>query len=318
MTQTSNNLEFEILSNPEFLAEGTAINDLLYADRILIGGNNTINGKKAKKTLSKIYNSWIPINKILLTNVWSSELSKLVANAFLAQRVSSINSVAELCEKTDANISEVSNAIGLDSRIGSSFLNASVGFGGSCFQKDILNLIYISKSFGLNEVADYWEQVIKMNNYQRKRFVDIILSNLFNTISNKKLALLGWSFKKDTNDSRESSSIFISKMLIEEKSILHIYDPKVNESQIKNDLVNIANIKKSDLKNQIKVFNDPIEAINKSHAIAVLTEWDEFKVLDWKYIYKLMEKPSFIFDGRRILDKSKLSEIGFKVFTIGE
>ena len=317
LDNTGNGVKFEILSNPEFLAEGTAIDDLLNADRVLIGGDNTSSGRAAKDALSSIYEYWLPKDRILQTNVWSSELSKLVANAFLAQRVSSINAISALCEKTDANVDEVARAIGLDSRIGSKFLKSSVGFGGSCFQKDILNLVYIARSYGLTEVADYWEQVIIMNDYQKRRFADEIISNLYNTVSGKKITFFGWAFKKDTNDTRESPAIYVADALIEEHAEITVYDPKVSREQMLNDLNYLNTRAPEDNERYLKVVNDPYEASKKAHAIAILTEWDEFKDYDYKSIYDLMLKPAFIFDGRRLLDDISLKEKGFKVFKIG-
>jgi len=318
LDNTGNGVNFEILSNPEFLAEGTAIQDLLNADRILIGGDDTPTGKKAKDLLSQVYENWLPKNRILQTNVWSSELSKLVANAFLAQRVSSINSISALCEKTDANVEEVARAIGFDSRIGPKFLKASVGFGGSCFQKDILNLVYISRSLGLQEVADYWQQVVIMNDYQKRRFAENIISTLFNTVSGKKIVFYGWAFKKDTNDTRESSAIYIADALLEERAELSIYDPKVKENAILRDLDNLNTRSSEENRNLISVSTDPLEIIENAHAIAVLTEWDEFKDYDWQMIYDKMLKPAFVFDGRRILDKEKMEKIGFNYYRIGQ
>lgn len=317
LSNTGNGLNFEILSNPEFLAEGTAINDLLYADRILIGGDNTKSGIKAKNMLSSIYENWIPKERIIQTNVWSSELSKLVANAFLAQRVSSINSISSLCEKTDANVDEVAKAIGLDSRIGPKFLKSSVGFGGSCFQKDILNLVYIARSYSLHEVADYWEQVIQINDYQKRRFADNMISTLYNTVSGKKITFFGWAFKKDTNDTRESAAIYIADKLIEEQAHITVYDPKVSKTQMLNDLNYLGT--RSPEKNEkfLKVENDPYNATKESHAIAILTEWDVFKSYDYNRIYDEMLKPAFIFDGRRLLNKKSLMQKGFKVKIIG-
>jgi len=318
LDNTGNGVDFEILSNPEFLAEGTAIEDLMNADRILIGGADTPSGKDAKNALSWVYEHWLPKERILQTNLWSSELSKLVANAFLAQRVSSINSISALCEKTDANVAEVSKAIGFDSRIGSRFLNASVGFGGSCFQKDILNLVYIAKSFGLNEVAGYWEQVVIMNDYQKRRFADNIITSLYNTVSGKKIAFYGWAFKKDTNDTRESAAIYVANALLEENVNIVIYDPKVSETTIYNDLEYLGNKSREEIMSLVTVVNDPLDAATDAHAIAVLTEWDEFKEYSWSKIYNVMLKPAFVFDGRRILDSEKMLEIGFKFYKIGE
>ena len=318
LENTGNNVNFEILSNPEFLAEGTAIDDLLDADRILIGGADTPSGQEAKDALSWVYEHWLPKERILQTNVWSSELSKLVANAFLAQRVSSINSISALCERTDANVAEVSKAIGYDSRIGSRFLNSSVGFGGSCFQKDILNLVYIAKSFGLQEVADYWEQVIIMNDYQKRRFADNIISTLYNTVSGKKIAFYGWAFKKDTNDTRESAAIYVADALLEENANIVVYDPKVSKETIYADLEYLGNKSREEIEKLVTVVNNPIEAAKDAHAIAVLTEWDEFKEYDWQAIHDFMLKPAFVFDGRRILDHKKMEALGFKFYKIGQ
>lgn len=318
LENTGNNVNFEILSNPEFLAEGTAVNDLLNADRVLIGGDDTPSGQEAKDTLSSIYAHWLPKERILQTNVWSSELSKLVANAFLAQRVSSINAISALCERTDANIAEVSRAIGTDSRIGSKFLSASVGFGGSCFQKDILNLVYIARSFGLQEVADYWEQVIIMNDYQKKRFADHIISTLYNTVSGKKIAFYGWAFKKDTNDTRESAAIYVADALLEERAEITVYDPKVSEERIYADLDDLGTRSPEENRRLLKVVKDPMNAADEAHAVAILTEWDEFKTYDWDSIYTQMLKPAFVFDGRRLLSKKTMEEKGFQYYTIGQ
>lgn len=318
LENNGNGAKFQILSNPEFLAEGTAIQDLENPDRVLIGGEQTENGQKAIKALVDIYSTWVPIEKILTTNIWSSELSKLTANAFLAQRVSSINALSELCEATGANIQEVSKAIGMDTRIGSKFLNASVGFGGSCFQKDILNLVYISKSLGLDEVADYWEQVIIMNNHQRSRFASKIVKTLYNTVSGKKITFLGWAFKKDTNDTRESAAIYIADQLIEEQAFITVYDPKVQQTQILSDLKGLKSDSKEINTQQLTIVDDPYEAVKESHAIAILTEWDEFKSYDWERIYSHMNKPAFIFDGRNLLNKKEIESIGFTYFGIGK
>ena len=318
LENTGNGVKFEILSNPEFLAEGTAIEDLLNADRVLIGGDNTPSGQAAKDALSAIYEQWLQKERILQTNVWSSELSKLVANAFLAQRVSSINAISALCEKTDANIDEVARAIGQDSRIGPKFLKASVGFGGSCFQKDILNLVYIAKSYGLDEVADYWEQVILMNDYQKRRFADRIIRTLYNTVSGKKIAFFGWAFKKDTNDTRESAAIYIADALIEERAHITVFDPKVTRAQMLNDLNQLVTRTLEENEQYLTVSNDPYQASDAAHAIALLTEWDQFKTLDYERIYEKMLKPAFVFDGRRLLDREQLKSLGFRMYTIGE
>ena len=319
LKNSENNVAFEILSNPEFLAEGTAISDLLNPDRVLIGGDyHTNQGKQAINTLVSIYENWVPSNKIITTNIWSSELSKLTANAFLAQRISSINAMSAICEATEANIDEVAYAIGKDSRIGEKFLKASVGFGGSCFQKDILNLVYIAQSFGLNEVAAYWEQVILMNNYQKKRFARKIVSEMFNTVSGKKIALLGWAFKKDTNDSRESAAIDIANYLIEEQAELHIYDPKVTPQQILSDLERVTNLPIDQLSSKITIHSNSSEIFQKAHAVVILTEWDAFKSYDYEAIKKQMFEPAFLFDGRNILDPTKIKQIGFQYYGIGK
>lgn len=317
LDNTGNGVRFQILSNPEFLAEGTAVEDLLNPDRILIGGETTEEGQKAIEALVEVYANWVPKDKILTTNLWSSELSKLTANAFLAQRVSSINALSELCEKTGADVSEVAKAIGMDSRIGSKFLKASVGFGGSCFQKDILNLVYIAKAYGLHEVADYWEQVIIMNDHQKRRFANKIVSTLYNTVSGKKIAFLGWAFKKDTNDTRESAAIYVADDLINEQASICVFDPKVSETQILSDLNYLNSRNPDENRNSISVLDNPYEACKDSHAIAVLTEWDEFKNYDWEKIYNEMQKPAFVFDGRNVLDGKKLAEIGFIYKGIG-
>ncbi len=318
LDHTGNGVKFQILSNPEFLAEGTAVQDLLYSDRVLIGGEESDDGKRAIEALVNVYASWIDREKILTTNVWSSELSKLVANAFLAQRVSSINAISELCEVTGADVNEVSRAIGMDSRIGPKFLKASVGFGGSCFQKDILNLVYIAKSYGLNEVADYWEQVIIMNDYQKNRFAENIVTKLYNTVSGKKITFLGWAFKKDTNDTRESAAIYVADALLNEQAEITVYDPKVSEDRIYADLDYLGTRSPEENRRLLKVVNDPYVACDKAHAIAVLTEWDEFKDYDWGKIYNMVVKPAFVFDGRKILDARYMEKVGFKYFSIGK
>jgi len=313
------NVKFQILSNPEFLAEGTAVQDLLNPDRVLIGGDvSTHEGNKAIETLSTIYERWIDKNKILTTNIWSSELSKLVANAFLAQRVSSINAVSELCEKTQADINEIASAIGMDSRIGNKFLTASVGFGGSCFQKDVLSLLYIAQSYGLDQVAQYWKQVIQMNDYQKRRFSRNIVQKLYNTISDKKIAFLGWAFKKDTNDTRESAAIYVADSLLNEQANITVYDPKVAEHQIYFDLDYLNSRPQEENKKRLKVVDDPYKAVKNAHAIAILTEWDEFKEYNWNKIYDSMLKPAFVFDGRNLLDRDKLEKIGFVYQGIGK
>lgn len=314
LDNTGTGVNFHILSNPEFLAEGTAIKDLLEPDRVLIGGEN----KDAIQALVDIYARWVDRDKILTTNLWSSELSKLTANAFLAQRVSSINSISELCEKTGANVDEVAKAIGMDSRIGPKFLKASVGFGGSCFQKDILNLVYIARSYNLHKVADYWEQVIIMNDHQKRRFADNIIQTLFNTVNGKKIAILGWAFKKDTNDTRESASIYVADYLLNELANISVYDPKVPAEKVFIDLDNLNSRPSEENRTLVTVEKDPYLACKDAHAIAILTEWDEFKDYDWKRIKEHMMKPAFIFDGRKLLNRKEMEALGFIYYAIGE
>ena len=303
-----NKVHFEVLSNPEFLAEGTAISDLENPDRILIGGHETKTGQDALNQLVEIYARWIPRDKILTSNVWSSELSKLTANAFLAQRVSSINSISALCEETGADVAEVSHAIGKDTRIGSKFLKASVGFGGSCFKKDILNLVYLCETYGLTEVATYWQQVVEMNEYQQSRFVKKVIKSMFNTIAGKKILILGFAFKADTGDTRESPAIKICKELYVEKADLVISDPKAI-SNAKKDLSSLDNI----------IFEkDPYEAAKGADAIALLTDWKIYNDLDFEKLHSVMRKPAFIFDGRNILDHEKIFNLGFEVYSVGK
>lgn len=312
-------VRYDILSNPEFLAEGTAVDDLINADRVLIGGEETPEGHQAVETLSWIYQHWIPKEHILTTNTWSSELSKLAANAFLAQRISSINSLSAVCEATGADVSEVARAVGLDSRIGSKFLQASVGFGGSCFQKDILNLVYICEGLNLPEVAAYWQQVINMNEYQKCRFSQKIIENLFNTVSDKRISIFGFAFKKNTGDTRETPAITVCKTLLEEGAKLDIYDPKVEPEQIIDDLTHpCVTESPEDVKKAVQIHSDPYSAVRGTHAIVLCTEWDEFIDLDYTRIYRSMMKPAYIFDGRKILDHDRLQQIGFHVQTIGK
>jgi len=311
---TGNGVQFDILSNPEFLAEGTAVQDLQNPDRVLIGGEN----QEAIQALVDIYAAWVPTERIITTNLWSSELSKLVANAFLAQRVSSINTISELCEATGADVNEVAYAIGKDTRIGSKFLKASVGFGGSCFQKDILNLVYIARTYNLHKVADYWEQVIIMNDHQKERFSDNIIKTLYNTVNGKNIAFLGWAFKKDTNDTRESAAIYVADHLLDEEAAITVYDPKVSAEQIYKDLDYLGTRSPEENRRLVKVVNDPYQACNQAHAVAVLTEWDEFKTYDWQKIYDNMYKPAFVFDGRNILNHDELTAKGLVVYSIGK
>ena len=301
LDENSTDIHFEILSNPEFLAEGTAINDLFKSDRVLIGGDETYSGQKAVQALVNIYANWIPKEKIITTNVWSSELAKLASNAMLAQRISSINSLSALCEKTGANIDELSNAIGMDQRIGPHFLKASVGFGGSCFQKDILNLVYLCKYYGLDEVAEYWHQVVKINDYQKNRFAQKIIDHFGGDLSGKKITILGWAFKANTNDSRESPTIYVAKKLYDQGAILQIYDPMVSKESIFSDIDFYWMNSKDKIKERIILLKAP--SFKESDAVAILTEWDEFKKIDFK--------KSKVFDGRNVLEESFYS-IGVK------
>ena len=309
LMSNTKNLHFEVISNPEFMAEGTAVGDLQNPDRVLIGGMETEQGRQALQRMVDIYSNWVPRERIITTNVWSSELSKLVSNAMLAQRISSVNSISAICEKTDANIVEVSNAMGRDSRIGSKFLRASVGFGGSCFKKDILNLVYLCEYYGLPEVGAYWEQVVKMNEYQEERFVSKILSSMFNTVAGKKIAVFGFAFKADTGDTRESPAIYISKLLLDEHARLAIYDPEAIDN---------ARMELNGEVGDITYETDPLEAVKGAHAIAVLTEWKVFGSYDYRKIFSLMEKPAFIFDGRNLLNHRELFDIGFNVYPLGQ
>jgi UDPglucose 6-dehydrogenase len=309
LTATNNGVHFEILSNPEFLAEGTGIKDLEDPDRVLIGSRETPSGLKARESLVEVYANWVPQDRIITSNIWSSELSKLVANAFLAQRISSINSISALCEKTDADITEVARAVGMDRRLGNKFLNASVGFGGSCFKKDILNLVYLCRHYGLEEVADYWQSVFTINEYQKERVITNMLSAMFNTLAGKRICLFGFAFKANTGDTRESPAVTISKRLIEEKAELVITDPKALDN---------AKLDLNTIDGKISYIEDPYEASDGCDAIAVMTEWESYKSLDFEMIYRSMAKPVFIFDGRNILDHKRLFDIGFNVFPIGK
>jgi UDPglucose 6-dehydrogenase len=309
LSSTGNGIGFDILSNPEFMAEGSAVSDLEDPDRILIGSRETERGRAARQVLVDIYSRWVRPEKILTSNIWSSELSKLVANAFLAQRISSINAISALCEKAEANVGEVARAVGMDSRIGSKFLNASVGFGGSCFKKDILNLVYLCRSYSLDEVADYWEGVIKINEYQQHRFTMTMLRAMFNTLAAKKICMLGFAFKANTGDTRESPAIFIARRLLEERAEVVISDPRA----LKNAALDLK-----DAEGNVRYVEDPYEAAAGCHAVAVMTEWDLYRHLDFEKIHRSMSQPAFIFDGRNILDHRRLFEIGFNVYPIGK
>lgn len=309
LVSDKSDVHFEVLSNPEFLAEGTAMRDLENPDRVLIGSQETDSGLKARNELVEIYANWLPKDKIITSNIWSSELSKLVANAFLAQRISSINAVSSLCEETDADVGEVARAVGLDSRIGSKFLQASIGFGGSCFQKDLLNLVYLYRHYGLNEEADYWEGVLKINENQMDRFVKNMLRNMFNTLAGKRVCVFGFAFKANTGDTRNTPSLTVVEKLLAEQAEVAITDPKALDNAAR-DL--------KDAKGNYELISDPYEAAGGCHAIAIMTEWELYRDLDYQKIFDSMQKPAFIFDGRNIVDHDKLFEIGFNVFPIGK
>jgi UDPglucose 6-dehydrogenase len=309
LNNNTKNVHFEVVSNPEFLAEGTAIADLENPDRVLIGSQETPTGLAARKAIVDIYAHWVPRDRILESNVWSAELSKLTANAFLAQRISSINAISALCEKTQADVAEVTKAIGKDSRIGAKFLKAGVGFGGSCFKKDILNLVYICHGYGLTEVAEYWESVIKINGWQENRFIRTMLENMFNTVAGKRIALFGFAFKADTGDTRESPALVIARGLLEERAQVVITDPKA---------LNNARQDLHDVKEGLSFEADPYCAAEGAHAVALLTDWKLYQDLDYQRILRSMERPAFLFDGRNLLDHKKLFELGFNVFAIGK
>ena len=314
----ANGYKFDILSNPEFLAEGTAVADLQSPDRVLIGGDETRSGQLAIQELVNVYARWVPRERILTTNLWSSELSKLVSNALLAQRISSVNALSALCEATGADVDEVTFAAGKDSRIGSKFLKASVGFGGSCFQKDILNLVYLCRHYGLNEVANYWEQVVTINTWQKTRFVSRMIDTMFNTIAGKRIAILGFAFKKNTNDTRASAAIDVCRALLNERAQLAVYDPQVTSRAILSQLAIATGLPISDLEKRVHCESDPYRAADGADALAVLTEWDEFKSLDFEFIYRSMKKPAFAFDGRNILPHALMRAIGYDVQAIGK
>jgi UDPglucose 6-dehydrogenase len=309
LNYTKSSVSFDVLSNPEFMAEGSAIKDLENPDRILIGCRETESGLAARETLMEIYANWVPREKIITSNIWSSELSKIVSNAFLAQRISSINAISALCEKTDADITEVSKAVGMDSRIGSKYLSASVGFGGSCFKKDILNLVYLCQQYGLHEVADYWESVVRINQYQQERFILNMLTTMFNTLAGKRICLFGFAFKANTGDTRESPAIYITRRLLEEKAEIVITDPKA----LKNAKADLAG-----MEGKVSFVEDPYKAVEGCHAIAVLTEWDVYRNLDFQKIFNTMTKPASIFDGRNIIDHKRCFDIGFNVYPTGK
>ena len=311
----------EVVNNPEFLAEGTAINDLLSPSRVLIGGETTPSGESAVQSLVNVYAQWVPRERIITMNTWSSELAKLTANSFLAQRISSINAISAVCEKVGADVREVSRAIGADPRLGSRFLQASVGFGGSCFQKDVLDLVYLSESYGLTEVAAYWKQVVIMNDYQKQRFARRVIHDMFDTVAGKHIAMLGFAFKKNTGDTRETAAAYVSKYLLDEMAHIVVYDPKTSETSMYMEMDYSCGVNEDtvpQLKKDLVMVKDPYEAVKGAHAILVMTEWDMFKDLDYERIYESMAKPAFVFDGRNILDHKKLQGIGFQVYAIGQ
>ena len=310
---------FDVLSNPEFLAEGSAINDLIKPDRVLIGGDNP----KAIEALVEIYNNWVPKKKILVTNIWSSELAKLTANAFLAQRISSINSISALCEATGADVREVSRAIGSDTRIGAKFLDSGPGFGGSCLKKDILNLVYLSEYFGLPEVAKFWSEVVDLNNWHQGRISSLIIKNLFGTLSTKKIGVLGFAFKANTNDTRESAAIQICKDLLEEGAFLSIHDPKVDPKQIALDLnieqdEDINNEASKICKDSGWISSNLENVFLNADAILIMTDWEEYFSINWLEESKKMRSPSWVFDTRSVTEPSKVREAGLKLWRIGD
>ncbi|MEN6478203.1 MAG: UDP-glucose 6-dehydrogenase [Anaerolineales bacterium] len=308
-SQCAPDVHFDVISNPEFLAEGSAIRDLENPDRVLIGGRTTPSGRAAVEQIAAIYENWVPRERIITTNLWSGELAKLAANAFLAQRISSINAISALCERTGADITEVAHAIGTDARIGPRFLQASVGFGGSCFRKDILNLVYLCEHQGLPEAAAYWKQVILMNEYQQRRFSSTMLSAMFNTVAGKRIALFGAAFKANTGDTRESPALNVCRELLEEHAAVVLCDPYALDNA-RADLGALAD--------RVEFEPDPYVAARDAHAIAVLTEWQQFATLDYQAIYDSMVKPAFIFDGRNLLDHRALYDLGFNVYAIGK
>lgn len=307
LEQNPKGLEFSIISNPEFLSEGTAIRDLLFPDRVLIGGTNTPSGKRGVETLVRLYAHWVPEEKIITTGLWSSELTKLVSNALLAQRISSINSISALCEVTGADVTEVARAAGMDRRIGSAFLEAGIGFGGSCFRKDLLNLVYLCEHYGLPEIAEYWNQVLKINHSQALRFVRNLLDAMFNTIEGKRLAIFGYSFKADTGDTRETPARTVAELLLGEGALLAIHDPEALDNA-KHELPG----------GRVSFHTDPCEAAEGAHALLILTPWEEFRSLDYRKIFRAMKKPAFLFDGRNMLNPDEMYAIGFHVYPVGK
>lgn len=314
----SNGNRHVVLSNPEFLAEGSAVRDLEQPDRVLIGGEASADGRRAIAVLTELYAHWVPRERILTANIWSSELSKLTANAFLAQRISSINAISALCEATEANVVEVARAVGMDRRIGPHFLNSSVGFGGSCFKKDLLNLVYLCEHYGLSEVAEYWHQVIRINEYQKRRFAEQVVRRMFNTLAEKRLAVLGFAFKKNTSDTRESPAIDICRSLLHEQAHLAIYDPRVPRENILNALMaGMGPEVCADWNDRITICADAMQACHVADAVAILTEWDEFRELDYGAMLQKMRRPAFLFDGRNVVDLEAMRRLGFEASGIG-
>ena len=321
LEENNHNVHFEILSNPEFLAEGTAIEDLFKSDRVLVGGDDTSTGQQAVHSLVEIYANWIPREKILTTNVWSSELAKLASNAMLAQRISSVNSLSALCEKTGADINELSLAMGMDHRIGPKFLKASVGFGGSCFQKDILNLVYLCRHYGLEEVAEYWHQVIKINDYQKQRFAEKIINSFENEKIEKSIGILGWAFKANTNDTRESASIYVTEILINHGFNVFVYDPMVASKAIFNDLESLLRSKGNDSVsvekklNKVEIISSLDSVFSRVNGLAILTEWSEFEEFNWGELNKKGIRK--LFDGRNIIGDDEKKNSNFYVIGAG-
>lgn len=306
---THSKYRFTVLSNPEFLAEGSAINDLLYPDRVLIGGPDNKEGRRAVKMLCDVYAPWVDSAKMITTNLWSAELSKLASNAMLAQRVSSVNALSSLCEATGADIDEVSSVMGSDTRIGSKFLKAGPGFGGSCFKKDVLNLVYLCENHGLYPAAEYWEQVIKINDWQQERIVDRMVDAMFQTLSDKKIAIFGFAFKADTGDTRETPALNIVHRLRQEHARIIVTDPQALENAMK-DLEGCGE--------SVSFEADPYRAVAGADAIIVMTPWEEYRKLDWRRVKKAMRAPMLVFDTRNILDHDKLRKIGFRVLAVGK
>ncbi len=299
---------FTVLSNPEFLAEGSAVNDLLDPDRVLIGGPTDARGQAAVQALIEVYAAWVPRERIITTNVWSSELSKLAANAMLAQRLSSVNGFSALCEATGADIDEVTAVLGMDHRIGKHFLKAGPGFGGSCFKKDVLSLVYICRSYGLDEEADYWEGIIRMNDAQQRRIVTRLREALGGSLEDRRIALFGFAFKANTGDTRETPALPVTRQLIEAGAMVTVTDPQALPHAAE-DLEGF---------NRVTLKPDPYSAAEGCDAIIVMTEWTCYRELDWARLYASMRKPALLFDTRNILDGKALKALGFTVLAVGK